>query len=207
MQKKFFSLDKIIDLVLKCNNDDVKIFESFYKLCIELQKSSDEINKQISNYALNKYSKNVNNYISESFCDYIIEKFKGMFIQKRPNNIVYDENAYFVINTISNIYNNDKIENKNKLDYINETINDFCERKLIIGVIDYLFQSIERNECDIINIMSKDYQQSIRLIKRIKLFINSGVNLVKSILNTDSIKILLDNTCNILECEKVFLFI
>ena len=156
LQKKFFSLDKIIDLVLKCNNDDVKIFESFYKLCIELQKSSDEINKQISNYALNKYSKNVNNYISESFCDYIIEKFKGMFIQKRPNNIVYDENAYFVINTISNIYNNDKIENKNKLDYINETINDFCERKLIIGVIDYLFQSIERNECDIINIINNN---------------------------------------------------
>ena len=157
LQKKFFSLDKIIDLVLKCNNDDVKIFESFYKLCIELQKSSDEINKQVSNYALNKYSKNVNNYISESFCDYIIEKFKGMFIQKRPNNIVYDENAYFVINTISNIYNNDKIENKkNKLDYINETINDFCERKLIIGVIDYLFQSIERNECDIINIINNN---------------------------------------------------
>ena len=156
LQKKFFSLDKIIDLVLKCNNDDVKIFESFYKLCIELQKSSDEINKQISNYALNKYSKNVNNYISESFCDYIIEKFKGMFIQKRPNNIVYDENAYFVINTISNMYNNDKIENKNKLDYINETINDFCERKLIIGVIDYLFQSIERNECDIINIINNN---------------------------------------------------
>ena len=156
LQKKFFSLDKIIDLVLKCNNDDVKLFESFYKLCIELQKSSDEFNKQISNYALNKYSKNVNNYLSESFCDYIMEKFKGMFIQKRPNNIVYDENAYFVINTISNIYNNDKIENKNKLDYINETINDFCERKLIIGVIDYLFQSIERNECDIINVINNN---------------------------------------------------
>ena len=155
-QKLFFCLDKLIDLVLKSNNKDIKLFESFYKLCRDLLKSPDEMNKQLNNYAMNKYSKNINNYLNDSFCDYIVEKFNEIFIQKRPNNIVFDDNTYFVINTIDNIYNNENIENEDKMNNLNEIINDFCGSKLIIGVIDNLFISIEKNECDIMTIFNKD---------------------------------------------------
>ena len=37
-----------------------------------------------------------------------------------------------------------------------EKIEDFCGNKLIIGVIDNLFQSIEINECDIKNIIENE---------------------------------------------------
>ena len=157
IQKKFFALEKIIDLVLKSNNKDTKLFESFYKLCMELHKNSEEINKHISNYSLNKYSKFNNNYLNDSFCDYILEQFKEIFLMKRPKDIVYDENAFFVINTLMNIYNHsDTIENKKKVDLINDTINDFCDKKLIIGVIDCLFSSIEKNECDMIKMINNE---------------------------------------------------
>ena len=157
IQKKFFALDKIIDLVLKSNNKDTKLFESFYKLCRELHKNSEEINKHISNYSLNKYSKFSNNYLNDAFCDYILEQFKEIYLMKRPKDIVYDENAFFVINTLMNIYNHcDTIENKKKVDLINDTINDFCDKKLIIGVIDCLFSSIEKNECDMIKMINNE---------------------------------------------------
>ena len=152
IQKKFFALDKLIDLVLKSNNSNVKLFESFYKLCGELQKSPEQLNKHLSNYSLNKFSKNISN-INESFRDYIIERFKEIFISKRPNNIPFDENTYFVINTISNIYNNESLKNDIKLKNLNDIIDDFCGTKLIIGVLDCLFMSIETNECDIKNII------------------------------------------------------
>ena len=155
-QKLFFCLDKLIDLVLKSNNQDIKLFESFYKLCRDLQKCPHEMNRQLSNYALNKYSKNLNNYLNDSFCDYIVDKFNEIFIQKRPNNIVFDDNTYFVINTIDNIYNNENIDNEDKINNLNGIINDFCGTKLIIGVIDNLFISIEKNECDIMTIFDKD---------------------------------------------------
>ena len=156
IQKNFFCLDKLIDLALKSNNKDTKVFESFYKLCHELLKSPDEINKTLSNYSLNRYSKFINNYLNDSFCDYIIEKFNEIFIQKRPNNIAFDDNTYFVINTISNIYNNDKIQNESAINKLNEEINGFCGSKLIIGVIDNLFFSIEKEECDIIKVINND---------------------------------------------------
>ena len=35
IQKKIFALDKIIDLVIKSNNENVKLFESFFKLCVD----------------------------------------------------------------------------------------------------------------------------------------------------------------------------
>ena len=158
-QKLFFCLDKLIDLVIKSNNKDIKLFESFYKLCKDLQKSPDVLDKHLSNYAMNKYSKNINNYLNDSFCDFIVDKFNEIFIQKRPNNIVFDESTYFVVNTIDNIYNNEKLDNEdneNKINKLNELINDFCGSKLIIGVIDNLFISIEKNECDILTIIDKD---------------------------------------------------
>ena len=156
IQKNFFCLDKLNDLALKSNNNDIKVFESFYNLCGDLQKSPDEIHKHLGNYAMNKYSKYIHITLNDSFYDNIVEKFNETFIQKRPSSISFDENAYYVINTISNIYINEKIENENKMNDLNGIINDFCGSKLISGVIDNLFFSIEKNECDIINMINND---------------------------------------------------
>ena len=159
-KKNFFALDKLIDLVLKCNNHTIKIFESFYKLCDDLQRSSEEMNKYFSNYCLNKFSKNCgsNNFAVESLVDYISDKFNEIFMKNRPNNIQYNENTYFIINTVSNLYTNKKLKNEagSIMNNLIEKIEDFCGNKLIIGVIDYLFISIENNECDIKNFIENE---------------------------------------------------
>ena len=156
-KKKFFLLNKLIDLVVKSNNKNVQI--SFIKFCEELIKNSEE-NVNLGLYSLNKYSKIINNYNNESFIDYIIDKFRETFMQKRPNNIEYNDNTYFIINTMSNIYNNSCIKYKNysneKLIPFIDLIDEFCENKLIIGVCDYLFESIEKNECDMINMIKEE---------------------------------------------------
>ena len=147
-------------MVLKCNNPSVKIFESFYKLCDDLQRSPEEINKHLSNYCLNKFSKSCssNNFAVESLIDYISEKFNEMFMKNRPNNIQFNENTYFIISTVSNLYTNKKLRNETGsiMNNLIEEIDDFCGNKLIIGVIDYLFISIENNECDIKNIIENE---------------------------------------------------
>ena len=159
-KKNFFALDKLIDLVLKCNNPSVKIFESFYKLCDDLQRSPEEINKHLSNYCLNKFSKSCssNNFAVESLIDYISEKFNEIFMKNRPNNIQFNEDTYFIISTVSNLYTNKKLRNETGaiMNNLIEEIDDFCGNKLIIGVIDYLFISIENNECDIKNIIENE---------------------------------------------------
>ena len=158
LQKKFFSLDKLIDLVIKSNNQ--KLIDSFLRFSEELSNYQEKDNINLSQYSLNKYSKFINDYINESFIEIISEKFKESIMQKRPNNIEYDENTYFIINTISNIYNNSCIKYKkvtnDKLKNFVELIDEFCRSKLIIGVCDSLFVSIERNESDMINIIKNE---------------------------------------------------
>ena len=156
IKKDFFCLDKLIDLISKSSNDNVKLFESFYKLCLDLQKGLEKTHKHLGNYAINKYSKYINAFLNDNLYDNIEEKFKEIFIQKGPNKILFDENTYYVINTISNIYTNDKIENEKKMNDLNELINDFCGSKLVIRVIDNLFISIEKNECDIMKIINNE---------------------------------------------------
>ena len=156
IKKDFFCLDKLNDLISKSNNDNVKLFESFYKLCLDLQKGLEKTHKHLGNYAINKYSKNINTYLNDNLYDNIVEKFNEIFIQKAPNKIPFDENTYYVINTISNIYTNEKIDNEAKMNDLHGLINDFCGSKLVIRVIDHLFISIEKNECDIINIINND---------------------------------------------------
>ena len=158
-KKKFYLMDKLIDLASKSN--DEKILYSFHKLCEELIKNSVEENINLGLYSLNKYSKVINNYyINESFIDYISDKFKEALMQKRPNNIEYDDNIYFLINTISNIYNKVCIKYNiipnDKLNSFIELIEEFCDPKLIIGVCDNLFISIEKNDCDMINSIKND---------------------------------------------------
>ena len=157
-QKKIFSLDKIIDLVIKSDNEKLTI--SFLKLCEELFKNNEEESINLSQYSLNKYSKFINENINESFIEFISEKFKELFMEKRPNNIEYDDNTYFIINSISNIYNNlcikyKKISN-DKLNSFIKLIEEFCGSNLINGICDNLFISIEKNESDMINIIKNE---------------------------------------------------
>ena len=172
-KKKFFFLNKLIDLVIKSNNKKIQI--SFIKFCEELIKNSEE-NINLGLYSLNKYSKLINNYNNESFIDYIIDKFREIFMQKRPNNIEYNEHTYFIINTINNMYNNSCIKFKNysndKLIPFVELIDEFCENKLIIGVCDSLFLSIEKNECDIINMIKSEKNIYLKYDKMNKLLDN-----------------------------------
>ena len=159
IQKQIFALDKLIDLVIKSDNE--KLLYPFLKFCGELSITSEEDNINLSRYSLNKYSKFINNNcLDESFIEFISEQFKELVMQKRPNNIEYDENLYFIINTINNIYQNSCIKYKNipndKMKSFIELIEEFCESKIIIGVCDNLFVSIERNECDIIDILKNE---------------------------------------------------
>ncbi len=173
LQKKIFVLDKLIDLSLKSGNE--KIINSFYKLCEELMRTNDEENIKLSYYSMNKFSKLMNNDINDTFIDYITDKFK-IFIKKPPNCIEFNEEVYFTINTISNIYNrccikyngaiNDKFKN------LNGFVEDFCKDKIIKEIIDYLFMSIETSKCDIINIIKDEKNIYLKYDKLNKLMDN-----------------------------------
>ena len=53
------------------------------------------------------------------------------------------------------------------------------------------------NYCDIIGTITKDYHSTIKLIRRIKLFMTASVELVSSVLLEDSTTVLINNTCKI----------
>ena len=173
-KKKIFLLNKLIDLTIKSNNKKVQF--SFIKFCEELIKNSIEENINLGLYSLNKYSKLINNYNNESFIDYIMDKFRETFMQKMPKNIEFNDNTYFIINTISNIYNNSCIKYKNysneKLLTFIELIDEFCENKMITGVCDYLFLSIETNDCDMMNMIKNEKNIFLKYEKINKAFNN-----------------------------------
>jgi hypothetical protein len=61
--------------------------------------------------------------------------------------------------------------------------------------------------CDVVGNMIKDYQNSIKLIQRIKHFLQSSVSLVNSVLQEDSTACLIKNACDILDCERTSIFV
>ena len=61
--------------------------------------------------------------------------------------------------------------------------------------------------CDLINLLLNDYKELIKLGNRMKDFIKSSVLLVDSIIDGNSSKIFIDNTCNVLQCDRASLFI
>ena len=208
--------------VILRKKDDKKTLDS-----IDSSSSIENIGIRLSNTFSRK---NNNNFLRHKSLANILESKSKLNI---TNNFLFNEenkyqkyllqnNPYGKILNLSN-KNNNKFRSSNGISLLSlpdEKLIEMSENENLKFLIKFT-QSDENfiteirtktskflvNLCDIINIMSKDYQQSIRLIKRIKLFINSGVNLVKSVLTTDSIKILLNNTCKILDCEAAYLFI
>ena len=202
---------------------------------IQNKEEKKNIEKFDSSHSLEQNGIKLTNFLTNKKKQFLKQRSVANIIESKSNlniknNLFFSEEKY--LNNFNNPYskilnlsnkNNNKFHSSNGislLSFPDEKLDEMSENENLNYLIkltqsDELFITEIRtkankslmNLCDIINMMAKDYQQSIRLIKRIKLFINSGVNLVKSILNTDSIKILLDNTCKILDCEKAFLFI
>ena len=61
--------------------------------------------------------------------------------------------------------------------------------------------------CDLISQLLVDYKELIKLGCRMKDFIKSSVILVDSIIDGNSSKTFIDNTCNVLQCDRASLFI
>ena len=61
--------------------------------------------------------------------------------------------------------------------------------------------------CDVVGNMIKDYQNSIKLIQRIKHFLRASVSLVNTVLQEDSTACLIKNACEILDCERTTIFV
>ena len=61
--------------------------------------------------------------------------------------------------------------------------------------------------CNTISIVIKNFQSIVLLIARLKNFLYSSNDLIKNILKENSINLLITKGCNILECEKIFLYI
>ena len=149
---KFFFTDKLIDLVIKANEH--KLFEVLFSLCTELTKTKDDLNIKLSYYIINKYSKFYSGALSDLLQRYIIEKFDENYLQKDLTiELITDEN-YYIINTIDNIYLQDKPTNLK--DIVHKFFGD--DYKRIINIFDNLFEDMnkEENNKDIFKSTIKD---------------------------------------------------
>ena len=60
--------------------------------------------------------------------------------------------------------------------------------------------------CETLQSLTTDYTSLLKLITRVKAFLQSSINLVESVLLSDSTTALINNTCAILNCERTSLF-
>ena len=60
---------------------------------------------------------------------------------------------------------------------------------------------------DLISCLINDYKENIKLGMRMKDFMKSSLSLVDSIISNDSSKVFIDNTCQILKCDRASLFV
>ena len=60
---------------------------------------------------------------------------------------------------------------------------------------------------DMINLLISDYKEMLNLGIRMKNFIKNSISLIESIIDNNSIKVLIENTCDVLSCDRASLFI
>ena len=60
---------------------------------------------------------------------------------------------------------------------------------------------------DLISCLINDYKEMIRIGMRMKEFMKSSISLVDSIISNNSLKVFIDNTCTILNCDRASLFV
>ena len=230
--KNYYSLKKLnID-----NNKFEKPINLVNKKNITISPNKTDIqifpyNKKKNYFKLNN-NNNINsnqNYLSDN-SNYITNK--NIINNKKisNNNLNFNiKNDNETVNLYENLLELSQKNKKNKfqqtsgisfLSFSTQKLNEISESDTIKELInltssDELFIKIMRNQsnkylinlCDILSNFSKDFVQIIKLIMRIKGFLKSDIELVQSILNQDSIKVLLNNTCKILVCDRASLFI
>ena len=138
-EDKFLLADKMISLVIESNEH--KLFELLFSFCNELTKTKNNFNLKLHNYIINKYSKIYSGALSDLLQRYIIDKFDGAFVQKKITIDELNDNSYYVLNTINNIYLQDKPVN------LQDIIDKFYgNNKSIIDIFDKLFEFMDKDE-------------------------------------------------------------
>ncbi len=220
--------EKPINLVYKKNSTispnktDIQIFS--YNKKKNILRNNNDINNNLNLNMNQKLLIDNSNLIPH----------KNIINNKKSNNNIANvnfniKNENETINLYENLLEQSQKNKKNKfqqtsgisfLSFSAQKLNEISESDTIKEIInltssDELFIKIMRtqsnkyliNLCDILSNFSKDFVQIIKLIMRIKGFLKSDIELVQSILNQDSIKVLLNNTCKILDCDRASLFI
>ena len=137
---KFFLADKLINLVIESNEH--KSFESLFSLSNELLKGNDIFNQNLSQYLINKYSKFYTGALSNLLENHIRTKFDEKLIQDKFSIEKINDDYYNTLNTLNNIYLQDKTENLNEI--INKLFGD--DYKTIINIFDEIFKYMDKND-------------------------------------------------------------
>ena len=139
-ENQFFLADKIINIVIESNEH--KSFELLFSFCNELLKDKNIFNQNLGQYIINKYSKNYQGALSSLLENYIISKFDENFIQKKFNIENITEDDYNTLNTLNNIYLQDKTPNL--IEIVDKLYgNDY---KIIISIFNELFEYMDKEE-------------------------------------------------------------
>ena len=135
---KFFPSDKLIDLVIKANEH--KLFETLFYLEKDLIKTKNEFTSKLYFYIINKYSKFYSGALSDLLQRYIIAKFDETYLQKTFSINEINDEYYYIINTIDNIFLQDKPTN------LKEIVEQFYgdNYKKIIDIFDKLFEYMDK---------------------------------------------------------------
>ena len=139
-ENKFFLADKLINLVLSANEH--KLFELLFSLSNELIKTNDDFNIKLGYYIINKYSKLYDGALSDLLQNYIIAKFDELYVQKKISVEEIKDEDYYIINTIDNIYIQDKPTNLKEI--VDKLYGD--NYKKIINIFDNLFEYMDKIE-------------------------------------------------------------
>ena len=134
-----------------------------------------------------------------------------------------NENHYMKLQEISNKNNETKLQSNSVVSFLslpNTKLDDIANNENIM----FLTQLTQSNEIfiskvksssnqfllnvfDAVSCLMKDYELAIKLIQRLKTFMNGSVALIRSVLSSTSTQVILTNTCDILECERTNLFL
>ena len=143
--------------------------------------------------------------------------------QKQVTQKENNENHYMKLQEISNKNNEAKLQSNSVVSFLslpNAKLDDIANNENIM----FLTQLTQSNELfiskvksstkqfllnffDAISAIMKDYELTIKLIQRLKTFINGSVALMRSVLSSTSTQVILTKTCDILECERTNLFL
>ena len=156
-ENKFFLADKLVSLVIESNEH--KSFESLFSFSNELLKDKDKniFNQNLGQYIINKYSKFYVGMLSDLLQRDIITRFDEKFLQKKFSIEEIGDEEYNIINTLDNIYSQDKPENL--VEIVDKFYGD--EYKKIMNIFDQLFEFMNKNENNINVFISDDGENII----------------------------------------------